>query len=90
MTPPPARSGPRVTNFTTDGLQNRTAWAAAGDGVLFYDPDGRGDITETRRCTYPPNATPPRPTIPERCGRSLIPTAPGCWMPPTPISPSSR
>lgn len=35
-----------------DGLQHRTAWAAAGDGVKFYDPDGTGAITEKRQYVF--------------------------------------
>ena len=35
-----------------DGLKNRTAWAAAGDGVLFYDPDGHGTIVEKRQYVF--------------------------------------
>ncbi|MEZ5751017.1 MAG: hypothetical protein R3D60_03280 [Paracoccaceae bacterium] len=31
-----------------DGLKHRTAWAAAGDGVLFYDVSGDGAISEKR------------------------------------------
>ena len=34
------------------GLQHRTAWAGAGDGVLFFDPDGRDAITETRQYVF--------------------------------------
>ena len=30
------------------GLKHKTAWAGAGDGVLFFDPDGRNAIAETR------------------------------------------
>ena len=37
---------------TGDGLQNRTAWAGAGDGVLFYDPDNLGEITEKRQYVF--------------------------------------
>ncbi|WP_082024820.1 DUF4214 domain-containing protein [Mameliella alba] len=29
-----------------DGLKNRTSWAAPGDGVLFFDADGDGAISE--------------------------------------------
>ncbi|MEW2914111.1 DUF4214 domain-containing protein [Leisingera sp. JC11] len=29
-----------------DGLENRTAWAAAGNGVLFYDPEDWNEIQE--------------------------------------------
>ncbi|WP_299893220.1 DUF4214 domain-containing protein [uncultured Ruegeria sp.] len=35
-----------------DGLQNLTAWAAAGNGVLFYDADGDGVISETREYVF--------------------------------------
>lgn len=35
-----------------DGLLHRTAWAGAGDGVLFYDPDGRNDIIEKRQYVF--------------------------------------
>jgi Ca2+-binding RTX toxin-like protein len=37
---------------TGDGLENRTAWAGAGDGVLFYDPDNTGEITEMRQYVF--------------------------------------
>ncbi len=37
---------------TNDGLLNRTAWAGAGDGVLFYDADGNGEITSTREFVF--------------------------------------
>ncbi len=35
-----------------DGLQHRTAWAGVGDGVLFFDPDGTGEITERRQYVF--------------------------------------
>jgi len=43
---------------TGDGLQNSTAWAGAGDAVLFYDParpghpDGLNDIVETSQYIF--------------------------------------
>ncbi|MHA3915639.1 hypothetical protein [Halovulum sp. GXIMD14793] len=37
---------------TGDGLKNRTAWAGAGDGVLFYDPDGKNAIVEKRQYVF--------------------------------------
>ena len=42
------------TQFMTgkDGLQHRSSWAGAGDGVLFYDPDGRNAITEHRQYVF--------------------------------------
>lgn len=46
---------PRSTIFMDaggDGLLHRTAWAGAGDGVLFFDPDGRDDITEKRQYVF--------------------------------------
>lgn len=35
-----------------DGLQNHTAWAGAGDAVLFYDPDGHNAIVESRQFIF--------------------------------------
>ena len=35
-----------------DGLLHRTAWAGDGDGVLFYDPDDTGAITEKRQYVF--------------------------------------
>jgi len=35
-----------------DGLSHRTSWAGAGDGVLFFDPDGRNAITEARQYVF--------------------------------------
>jgi hypothetical protein len=40
------------TDSSNDGLQNRTAWAGVGDGVLFYDPDNTGEITEKRQYVF--------------------------------------
>jgi len=42
------------TRFMTgkDGLRHRSSWAGAGDGVLFYDPDGRNAITEHRQYVF--------------------------------------
>ena len=34
------------------GLQHRTAWAGAGDGVLFYDADGSGTINDDREYVF--------------------------------------
>ena len=41
-----------VNRVEGDGLLHRTAWAGAGDGVLFYDPDGRNEITEKRQYVF--------------------------------------
>lgn len=35
-----------------DGQLHRTAWAAAGDGVLFFDANGDGKIGETREYVF--------------------------------------
>lgn len=35
-----------------DGLLQRTAWADAGDGVLFVDPDGHNAIVEKRQYVF--------------------------------------
>jgi hypothetical protein len=42
------------TQFMTgkDGLSHRSSWAGAGDGVLFFDPDGRNAITEARQYVF--------------------------------------
>lgn len=42
------------TQFMTgkDGLQHRSSWTGAGDGVLFYDPDSRNAITEARQYVF--------------------------------------
>lgn len=45
----------RSTTFmdsADDGLQHRTAWAASGDGVLFFDADGDGKISSTREYVF--------------------------------------
>ncbi|WP_286192532.1 DUF4214 domain-containing protein [Stappia sp. BW2] len=35
-----------------EGFLHRTAWAGEGDGVLYFDPDGRNDITEKRQFVF--------------------------------------
>jgi hypothetical protein len=35
-----------------DGLQHRSAWAGAGDGVLFYGADGDGKISDQREDVF--------------------------------------
>lgn len=40
-----------------DGLKNRTSWAAPGDGVLFFDADGDGAISEAQNCRSPTNGS---------------------------------
>ncbi|MBG6163791.1 hypothetical protein IWQ54_003462 [Labrenzia sp. EL_195] len=35
-----------------DGFLRRTAWAGEGDGILYFDPDGRNEITEKRQFVF--------------------------------------
>jgi hypothetical protein len=35
-----------------EGLEHRTAWAGVGDGVLFYDADGDGKISQKREFVF--------------------------------------
>ncbi|MEM1273907.1 MAG: hypothetical protein AAGF88_08820, partial [Pseudomonadota bacterium] len=42
----------RYVDSGNSGLKHKTAWAGAGDGVLFFDPDGRDAITETRQYVF--------------------------------------
>ncbi len=35
-----------------DGLLHRTAWAGVGDGVLFFDANGDGELSETREYVF--------------------------------------
>ena len=39
-------------NLSNDGTQHRTAWAAAGNGVLFYDPTHSGKITQENQVVF--------------------------------------
>jgi hypothetical protein len=47
-----------LSNFTTftdtsgDGLKHRTAWAGAGDGVLFIDADGTGALSNSHEYVF--------------------------------------
>ncbi len=54
-------NGVQITDLTkstqfidsgNDGLKHRTAWAAAGDGVLFYDADNDNTISQTREYVF--------------------------------------
>jgi len=38
----------RKFDVNADGFESRTAW----DGVLYYDPDGTGEITEMRQYVF--------------------------------------
>ncbi len=42
----------RFVDSEGDGLLHRTAWAGAGNAVLFFDPDGRNAITENRQYIF--------------------------------------
>lgn len=45
----------RSTTFVDaggDGLMHRTAWAGSGDGVLFFDADGDGTISQKREYVF--------------------------------------
>jgi len=37
---------------TGDGQQNLTAWAGAGNGVLFFDPTGQGQLTQLNQIDF--------------------------------------
>ena len=45
-----------------DGLKHRTAWAGAGDGVLFFDADNDGAISQKREYCSPNWDPTPIPT----------------------------
>jgi hypothetical protein len=35
-----------------DGYQHSTAWAGAGNAVLFYDPTGKGELTRANQIMF--------------------------------------
>jgi hypothetical protein len=39
-------------DMTGDGQQNLTAWAGAGNGVLFFDPTGTGQLTQANQIVF--------------------------------------
>jgi hypothetical protein len=39
-------------DMTGDGRQNLTAWAGPGNGVLFYDPTGTGQLTQANQIIF--------------------------------------
>ena len=41
-----------VMEVSGSGQKHRTAWAGAGDGVLFYDADGSGTINDDREYVF--------------------------------------
>jgi hypothetical protein len=48
----PLSSSNMFFDMAGDGRQNRTAWAGAGDGVLVFDVDGDGQITERNEVVF--------------------------------------
>ena len=59
-----------------DGLKHRTAWAGAGDGVLFFDADGAAPSRKSGNMCSPHGTRPPIPTW-RRCGPISTRTATG-------------
>jgi len=45
-------SSNKFFDMTGDGLQNQTAWAGVGNGVLFYDPKGTGQLTQANQIVF--------------------------------------
>jgi hypothetical protein len=39
-------------DMTGSGRQNRTAWAGVGNGVLFFDPTGNGQLTQANQIVF--------------------------------------
>jgi hypothetical protein len=39
-------------DMTGDGYKNRTAWAGVGNGVLFVDPTGAGQLTQANQIIF--------------------------------------
>ena len=39
-------------DMTGDGQQNLTAWAGAGNGILFFDPTGQGQLTQANQMIF--------------------------------------
>ena len=42
----------QIIDSGNDGLKHRTAWAASGDGVLFFDADNDSKISQTREYVF--------------------------------------
>jgi len=61
------------------GLLHRTAWAGAGDGVLFKIPTTRARSPRSGSMCLPNGIRPPRMTW-KPCARCLTATAMACWM----------
>jgi trimeric autotransporter adhesin len=48
----PLSSSNMFFDMMGDGHQNRTAWAGAGDGVLVFDVDGDGQVTQRNEVVF--------------------------------------
>ena len=48
----PLSSSNSFYNLSNDGYQHRTAWAGAGNAVLFIDPNNTGKITEANQVIF--------------------------------------
>ena len=48
----PLTSSNSFYNLSNDGYQHRTAWAGAGNAVLFIDPNNTGKITEANQVIF--------------------------------------
>jgi len=48
----PSTSSNTFYDMAGDGYQHLTAWAGAGNGVLVYDPNGTGQITEQDQVVF--------------------------------------
>lgn len=48
----PLSSSNTFFDMSGSGHQNLTAWAGAGNGVLFYDPTGEGQLTQEKQIVF--------------------------------------
>jgi hypothetical protein len=48
----PLSSSNTFFDMTGSGHQNLTAWAGAGNGVLFFDPTGNGQLTQEKQIVF--------------------------------------
>jgi hypothetical protein len=75
-------------DMTGSGVQNLTAWAGAGNGVLFFDPTGAGQLTQANQVVFTDWDRAPSPTC-RRCLTCSTPITTARLMPATPTSPTS-
>ena len=45
-------SSNKFFDMTGDGQQELTAWAGVGNGVLFFDPTGAGQLTQANQVIF--------------------------------------